>query len=123
LHKHKRYTLLHDKPDDSNAFDYMSYKKKRDEQNQTDEIEEQRLQEFTAMSEDELSLYKEIVERQITKRSDLSDEQKKAVAEQTNSELTDLYMTELSNQSFVDTIINERELVDIPSSESMEERV
>lgn len=123
LHKHKRYTLLHDKPDDSNAFDYMSYKKKHDEQNQTDETEEQKLQEFTAMSEDELSLYKEIVARQITKRSDLSEEQKKAVAEQTNTELTGLYMTELSNQSFVDTIINERELVDIPSSENIEERV
>lgn len=123
LHKHKRYTLLHDKPDDSNAFDYISYKKKREEKNQATETEEQRPQAFTTMTEDELNLYKEIVERQITKRSDLSDEQKKAVTKQTNSELTDVYRTEQNNQTFVDTIINERELVEVPSSEALEERV
>lgn len=122
LHKHKRYTLLHDKPDDSNAFDYISYKKKREEKNQATETEEQRPQAFTTMTEDELNLYKEIVERQITKRSDLSDEQKKAVTKQTNSELTDVYRTEQNNQTFVDTIINERELVEVPSSETIQER-
>lgn len=123
LNKHKRYKLLHDTPNDSNAFDYVSYKKKREKQKQTDETEGPSLQGFTAMTEDELNLYKEIVERQITKRSDLSDEQKKAVTEQTNSELTDLYMTEQNNQTFVDTIINERELVEVPSSEALEERI
>ena len=123
LHKHKRYRLLHDKPDDSNAFDYISYKKKREEKNRATETEDQRPQAFTAMTEDELNLYKEIVEHQITKRSDLSDEQKKAVTKQTNSELTDTYMTELNNQTFVDTIINERELVEVPSSEALEERI
>lgn len=122
LNKHKRYTLLHDKPDDSNAFDYISYKKKREEKNQATETEEQRPQAFTTMTEDELNLYKEIVERQITKRSDLSDEQKKAVTKQTNSELTDVYRTEQNNQTFVDTIINERELVEVPSSETIQER-
>lgn len=123
LNKHKRYKLLHDTPNDSNAFDYVSYKAALKKQHPTNHPTEQSPQAFTAMSEDELNLYKEIVERQITKRSDLSDEQKKVVTQQINSELTDTYMTELNNQTFVDTIINERELVEVPSSEALEERI
>lgn len=123
LNKHKRYKLLHDTPNDSNAFDYVSYKAALKKQHPTNHPTEQSPQAFTTMTEDELNLYKEIVERQIMKRSDLSDKQKKVVTQQTNSELTDTYMTELNNQTFVDTIINERELVEVPSSEALEERI
>lgn len=123
LNKHKRYKLLHDTPNDSNAFDYVSYKAALKKQHPTNHPTEQSPQAFTTMTEDELNLYKEIVERQIMKRSDLSDKQKKVVTQQTNSELTDAYMTELNNQTFVDTIINERELVEVPSSEALEERI
>lgn len=116
LQKHKRYDLLHDKPDDHKKFNYLLYK----ETIADDEAVEQFNIDITTVTSEELEVYKNLIMENINTRTDLSAEEKEAVANQTNENIDEAYEQEQANQSFVEQVVSDNELMHMPSSEELE---
>lgn len=122
LHKHKRYKQLHDDPADQNAFDYVTYKKEVYDHTHPPHKEAiEKIADVTHLSNQQLESYTTAIMENVQKRTDLTEQEKEDVINQTTVEVTDAYTQEKENQTFLETITNERELIHVPLSDDMRE--
>lgn len=121
LEKHKRYDLLHDKPEDNKAFNYVLYKETvANSELQADEKVEQLNTDLTTVTSEELEVYQSLIMKNIKTRTDLSAEEKEAVAKKTSENIDEAYEQEQVNKSFVEQVVSDNELMHMPSSEELE---